>query len=33
MSRGNAGRNIAADDNDRSFFTALLGMMCQRFDV
>lgn len=33
MSRGNEGRDIAADDNDRSFFVALLGRMCQRFDV
>jgi len=33
LSRGNEGRAIAADDNDREVFVELLGRMCRRFDI
>jgi putative transposase len=33
LSRGNEGRDIFADDNDRKVFVELLGRMCHRFSI
>ncbi len=33
MYRGNEGRSIAADDEDRNVFLSMIGEMSERFEI